>query len=106
MCKAKTLFVVGTLLLAVGCDTGSATPPPPGGGGSGGAGGAGGSGGTGGSGGSTTPTSTFSKVAITSLPGASQNAGIEGTYVTGTIPAGTRGAPALSNSVLSAVPGT
>ena len=48
---------------------------------------------------------TLYKVAITSLPGASPNAGIVGVYKPTQANFGTGTAPALSNSWLSAIPG-
>ena len=95
---SKLQCMLLSAVFALGCDTGSANnnpsvdaPPPspmpdagPG----------------------STPARTFSKVAVTALPGASTNAGVEGTWVRADFPAGTRGAPALSNTVLSAMPGT
>jgi hypothetical protein len=48
---------------------------------------------------------TLAKVAITALPGASEGAGVEGAFVAGSIVPTVGTAPALSNSVLSAVPG-
>ncbi len=51
--------------------------------------------------------SPLSRVAITSLPGASTSAGIVGTFVPGTTPAyGHASPPKLSNTVVSALPGT
>jgi hypothetical protein len=47
----------------------------------------------------------LAKVAITALPGASEGAGLEGTFVAGSIVPTVGTAPSLSNSVLSAVPG-
>ncbi len=49
---------------------------------------------------------TFLKVAVTALPGASNSAGLEGTFVAGDLQPGLTRAPALSNTVLSSVPGT
>ncbi|HTJ47394.1 MAG TPA: hypothetical protein VL463_35085 [Kofleriaceae bacterium] len=50
---------------------------------------------------------TLAKVAITSLPGASASAGIVGTFIPDKTPAyGHATAPRLSNSVVSALPGT
>lgn len=48
---------------------------------------------------------TLSKVAITSLPGASPSAGLVGVFKETTLQPGTGAPPALSNSVLSALPG-
>jgi hypothetical protein len=47
----------------------------------------------------------LAKVGITALPGASEGAGLEGTFVDGNIVPTLGTAPSLSNSVLSAVPG-
>jgi hypothetical protein len=52
-------------------------------------------------------TATLSRVAITSLPGASTSAGIEGEFIPNkTPPYGFADAPKLSNTVVSALPGT
>ncbi len=50
-------------------------------------------------------TLTLSNVNITSLPGASANAGAAGEFIAGGLRFGRKGAPNLSNSLLSAVPG-
>jgi hypothetical protein len=51
-------------------------------------------------------TRTLARVAITSLPGASSNAGAVGKFVGQGFHPGSGRAPALSNSLLSSVPGT
>lgn len=54
-----------------------------------------------------TPTSqALLAVSITALPGASEGAGVAGSYVDAELVPGIGTAPALSNSVLSAVPGS
>ena len=56
---------------------------------------------------STPQSDTLSRVAITSLPGASVSAGIVGTFIPDKSPAyGHATAPRLSNTVISALPGT
>src|SRR5258705_3624914 len=54
----------------------------------------------------TPATATLSQVGITTLPGASRNAGMLGSFLPEELPAGVATPPSLSNSVLSAAPGT
>lgn len=99
MYRFQYSMLFASLVLALGCDTGTAPssnaspdaapnmPAPD-------------------AGPSSMPARTLSRVAVTALPGASTNAGVEGAWVKADFPAGTLGAPALSNTALSAVPGT
>jgi len=53
----------------------------------------------------TAATATFAAVRITDLPGASQNAGVAGVFTATDLVPGAGAGPALSNTIVSAIPG-
>ncbi len=53
-----------------------------------------------------TAQAVFSAVRVTTLPGASQNAGSAGVFMASDLEPGSASAPAVSNTILSALPGT